>query len=62
MMDYDGAEQASDGDVTTRGMLVYACNGNVARRYYLNVYPTLSGATSLGGETTTTGKGGCGAG
>ncbi|MDQ6914543.1 MAG: hypothetical protein M3155_01875 [Actinomycetota bacterium] len=61
VMDYDGAPQ--DGaDVLSRGMLVYGCDGNVAQRYYLNVYPTLSGASRLGlasrGDTTV----GCGAG
>jgi hypothetical protein len=60
-MDYDGAPETS-ADILTRGMLVYACSGGVARRYYVNVYPALSGATSLGAETTATGKGGCGGG
>jgi hypothetical protein len=61
-MDYDGAEQPGDGDVTTRGMLVYACDGSVARRYYLDLYPAIASLPKLGGETRGTTQTGCGAG
>jgi hypothetical protein len=63
MMDYDGAEQPRDGDVTTRGMLLYACNGGVARRLYLDLYPAIDGAPSkLGAATRGSTQVGCGAG
>jgi len=58
-MDYDGAAHQK-ADILTRGMLVYGCDGDVARRYYVNVYPVLSGA-ALGNPTSGT-TGGCGAG
>jgi hypothetical protein len=61
-MDYDGAEQPADGDVTTRGMLVYACDGSVARRYYLNLYPAIESLPKLGRATRGTTQTGCGAG
>jgi hypothetical protein len=61
-MDYDGAEQPGDGDVTTRGMLVYACDGSVARRYYLDLYPAIASLPKLGRETRGTTQTGCGAG
>jgi hypothetical protein len=60
-MDYDGAEQPSAGDVTTRGMLVYACDGSVAKRYYLDLYPALA-TTRLGPSTHGAVEVGCGAG
>jgi hypothetical protein len=62
MMDYDGAEQASDGDVTTRGMLVYACDGSVAKRYYVDVYPAADAPPKLGPATHGAAETGCGAG
>ena len=58
-MDYDGRPQGA-ANILTRGMLVYGCDGKVAKRYYVNVYPALSGG-SLGGATTGTTPG-CGAG
>jgi hypothetical protein len=61
MMDYDGAPEDS-ADIVTRGMLVYGCDGNVAERHYLNVYPALSGASRLGGVTRDEVSVGCGAG
>jgi hypothetical protein len=61
-MDYDGAEQPTDGDVTTRGMLVYACDGSVARRYYLDLYPAIDSLPKLGRATTGSVQTGCGAG
>jgi hypothetical protein len=61
-MDYDGAEQPADGDVTTRGMLVYACDGSVARRYYLDLYPSIDSPPKLGRATTGSVQTGCGAG
>jgi hypothetical protein len=61
-MDYDGAEQPSDGEVTTRGMLVYACDGSVARRYYLDLYPTIDPLPKFGAATRGTVQTGCGAG
>jgi hypothetical protein len=61
-MDYDGAEQPSDGDVTTRGMLVYACDGSVARRYYLDLYPSIASLPKLGAATHGNVQTGCGAG
>ena len=61
MMDYDGAEQPSLGDVTTRGMLVFGCPGGVARRWYLDLYPSL-GTSKLGPTTRGSAQVGCGAG
>jgi hypothetical protein len=60
-MDYDGAEQPGAGDVTTRGMLVYACDGSVAKRFYLDLYPALA-TTRLAPATHGTTEVGCGAG
>ena len=63
MMDYDGAEQPGAGDVTTRGMLVYGCDGRVARRFYLDLYPALPAAPAkLGAATAGAVEVGCGAG
>jgi hypothetical protein len=63
LMDYDGAEQPGEGDVTTRGLLLYACNGSVAERLYLNLYPALSSpAPKLGTARHGTVQTGCGAG
>src|SRR5947208_11431718 len=63
MMDYDGAEQPGSGDVTTRGMLLYGCDGSVARRVYLDLYPALTvAAPRLGAATSGTVQTGCGAG
>jgi hypothetical protein len=50
-MDYDGVAEDS-ADILTRGMLVSTCNGKVAERDYVNVYPALSGASGLGAATT----------
>jgi hypothetical protein len=61
VMDYDGAPQ-DGGDVLSRGMLVYGCDGNVAQRFYLDVYPALGGATRLGKPTRGDATVGCGAG
>jgi hypothetical protein len=61
-MDYDGAEQPGDGDVTTRGMLVYACDGSVAKRYYLDLYPAIDSLPKLGRASRGTTQVGCGAG
>jgi hypothetical protein len=59
-MDYDAARQDA-ANILTRGMLVQGCDGTVAQRYYVNVYPALSGATTLGnatrGSTTACGAG-----
>jgi hypothetical protein len=46
-MDFDGAALTGGPDVNTRGMLVSA-RGFVKRRYYVNVYPALTVAGSLG--------------
>ncbi len=63
MMDYDGAEQPGAGDVTSRGMLVYACDGSVAQRFYLDLYPAIPSAPAkLGAATTGSTEVGCGAG
>jgi hypothetical protein len=64
LMDYDGAEQPGDGDVTTRGALVYACDGSVARRVYLDLYPAVDAASlpKLGAATHGSVQTGCGAG
>jgi hypothetical protein len=61
MMDYDGAELPGAGDVTARGMLVYACDGTVAKRWYLDLYPALA-ATRLDPATHGATDVGCGAG
>ena len=58
-MDYDGAAQ-NQANILSRGMLVYGCDGKVARRYYVNVYPPLSGTTA--GTPASGTIGGCGAG
>ena len=58
-MDYDGAPQGA-ANILTRGMLVYGCDGAVAKRYYVKVYAALSGG-ALGSATTGT-TSGCGAG
>jgi hypothetical protein len=47
-MDFDGADEANGPDVMTRGMLVNAAGGGVQKRYYVNVYPTLTVSGSLG--------------
>jgi hypothetical protein len=47
-MDFDGAGTPSGPDITTRGMLVKAGDGNLQKRYYVNVYPALTVAGSLG--------------
>jgi hypothetical protein len=63
MMDYDGAEQPGAGDVTSRGMLVYACDGSVAKRFYLDLYPAIPSAPAkLGAATAGSTEVGCGAG
>ena len=59
-MDYDGTAQGA-ADILTRGMLVPACDGSVAQRYYVNVYPALSGS-SLGSVTPGSTTTGCGPG
>jgi|SRR5579884_236847 len=46
-MDYDGQPQAAP-DITTRGMMLLGPGGCVAARYYLNVFPVLSGASAIG--------------
>ncbi|MEA2409640.1 MAG: hypothetical protein QOC77_201 [Thermoleophilaceae bacterium] len=63
LMDYDGAEQPGSGDVTTRGALLYACDGSVARRVYLDLYPALTvDPPKLGAATHGSVQTGCGAG
>jgi hypothetical protein len=57
-MDYDGAGEAS-ADILTRGMLVSDCKGQASARYYVNVYPALSGAGSLGPSSAQTPARGC---
>src|SRR2546428_158376 len=48
-MDFDGADQPGGlPDIMTRGMLVKSRAGNVARRYYVNVYPALTVTGQLG--------------
>jgi uncharacterized repeat protein (TIGR01451 family) len=49
-MDFDGSEDSPGPGVMTRGMLVKADNGSgtVQKRYYVNVYPTLTVTGSLG--------------
>jgi hypothetical protein len=61
-MDYDGAEQPADGDVITRGMLVYACDGSVAKRYYLDLYPAIDTLPKFGRATAGSVQTGCGGG
>jgi hypothetical protein len=63
LMDYDGAEQPGDGDVTTRGLLLYGCDGGVAQRVYVDLYPELkSPAPKLGAARRGSVQTGCGAG
>jgi hypothetical protein len=57
-MDYDGAGESA-ADILTRGMLVADCHGQVGARYYVNVYPALSGASSLGPSTSQQPPHGC---
>jgi hypothetical protein len=47
-MDFDGAPEPNGPDVSTRGMLVEGPGGAAAHRYYVNVYPALTVAGSLG--------------
>jgi hypothetical protein len=61
-MDYDGSEQPGPGDVTTRGMLVFACDGSVARRYYLDLYPAIDPTPKFARATSGSVQTGCGAG
>jgi hypothetical protein len=61
MMDYDGGEQPGDGDVSSRGMVVFRCDGGIARRLYLDLFPTLT-TTKLGAATRADVQVGCGAG
>ena len=61
MMDYDGIDQ-SVADVTTRGMVRFACDGTVAERYYVDVYPALTAPDKLPAATTGKVSSGCGAG
>jgi hypothetical protein len=56
-MDYDGISQAATPDITTRGMLVRGSGGAVLRRFYLNLYPALSGGP-LGAAKPPAGGGG----
>jgi hypothetical protein len=46
MMDYDGIDQPA-ADVTTRGMVRFRCDGSVAERYYVDVYPALTGPAKI---------------
>jgi hypothetical protein len=63
LMDYDGAEQPGMGDVTTRGALLYGCDGSVTRRVYLDLYPALDVAPpKLGPASHGSVQTGCGAG
>jgi hypothetical protein len=50
-MDYDGARE-DQADILTRGMLVATCKGDVAQRFYVNVYPALTGATHVDPPTS----------
>jgi hypothetical protein len=61
MMDFDGIDQTAP-DVTTRGMARFACDGSVAERYYVDVYPALSAPAKLPSATTGTIGSGCGGG
>jgi hypothetical protein len=47
-MDFDGADQPSGPNLSTRGMLVTAPDGSALKRYYVNVYPALTVSGSLG--------------
>jgi hypothetical protein len=62
MMDYDGIDQSGRGDVLTRGMVVFDCSGAPAKRYYLDVYPDLSGPSKIGAAKKGQRVGSCGAG
>jgi hypothetical protein len=61
MMDFDGAAQPGGPDIATRGMLVFGCDGSVARRIYVDVYPRLA-TGPLGPATRGNVQTGCGAG
>jgi hypothetical protein len=56
-MDYDGLSQADTPDITTRGMLVPGSGGGASKRFYLNLYPALSGGP-LGAAKPPSGGGG----
>jgi hypothetical protein len=60
-MDFSGIDQSAP-DVTTRGMVRFACNGTVAERYYVDVYPALAAPAKLPAATTGTVSSGCGSG
>ncbi|MEA2375096.1 MAG: hypothetical protein QOD53_1559 [Thermoleophilaceae bacterium] len=61
MMDYDGIDQTAS-DITTRGMVRFACDGSVARRYYVDVYPALAAPAKIAPATRGSIGVGCGAG
>jgi hypothetical protein len=63
MMDFDGIDQAGASDVLTRGMVVFGCDGAAVKRYFVDVYPALSGSDRpLGAATRGSVGAGCGAG
>ena len=57
-MDYDGADQAAP-DITSRGMLTFACSGAVEARYYLDVFPALAAPSKIDSATTGAPNVGC---
>jgi hypothetical protein len=61
MMDFDGIDQAAS-DITTRGMVEFACDGSVARRVYVDVYPALSAPAKIAPATKGSIGVGCGSG
>ncbi|HEX8075516.1 MAG TPA: hypothetical protein VF545_11105 [Thermoleophilaceae bacterium] len=60
-MDFDGIDQA-ESDITTRGMVEFACDGTVAKRYYVDVFPRLSTPAKIAAATRGRIGVGCGAG
>jgi hypothetical protein len=62
MMDFDGVDQEGAGDVLTRGMVVFGCNGAPSKRYYVDVFPPLSAPAKLSEATRGSVGSGCGAG
>jgi hypothetical protein len=63
MMDFDGIDQPGSSNVLTRGVVLFGCDGKPAKRYYLDVYPALSGSDKpLGAATRGSVGAGCGAG
>lgn len=57
-MDYDGADQRTPG-ITSRGVLLFGCDGRPERRVYLDVFPLLRAPESAGAPRAGSASAGC---